>query len=125
MAREKLYDTWVDFIDCQSTSNQVIMCIMWALWFSKHPVLQLVLWNEFRGFVNGFWRADEVFISSQGQDRGLTLSQMILVREGSISVAQPTFPKSSRKLQYNLCRHCTKIVEDKLRQQLWVHHVLS
>jgi hypothetical protein len=57
--------------------------------------------------INGFRRTDEVFISSQGQDRGLTLSQMILVREGSISVAQSAFPKSGRKLQYNLCRHCT------------------
>jgi hypothetical protein len=37
--------------------------------------------------VNSFWRADEVFISSQCQDRGLALSQMILVREGSISIA--------------------------------------
>lgn len=56
--------------------------------------------------VNGFWRADEVFISSQCQDRCLRLSQMILVREGSIPVAQPAFPKSGCKLQYNLCRHC-------------------
>jgi len=103
---------------------------------------------------------------------------MILIREGSISVAQPTFPECGCKLQDNLCRHCTckpydyisfhkhiwiitirssawliiwiqrlykcrreillhedktvryerlltKVVGNKLRQQLRMHHVLS
>lgn len=34
----------------QSTSNQVIMCIMWALWLSEHPIVHLVLRNEFHSF---------------------------------------------------------------------------
>jgi hypothetical protein len=34
----------------QSASNQVIMCIMWALWLSKHSIVHLVIRNEFHGF---------------------------------------------------------------------------
>ena len=90
MLREELYYARVHFMDSLPPSNQVIMCIVRAFRFTKNLIGDQMLRNYFHGFVNSFWGANQILVSSKGKHRNFDFPQMLFEEKSTSPVSQPT-----------------------------------